>query len=168
VEEVAEQIAAYHEQGVGFGVLVKLYAMAEASAAACAAAPAAENSEPARCTAVTVEELVQAHQSGTGLGELFKTYGKPALLGVGHVLQELKKLQKGDGAVPVEEPGGETDNGVGDGEGSVLVEGKGGKPDFVGKPDKPGKPEKAGKPDKPGKPEKPEKPVKDKGGKGNK
>lgn len=68
VVQTSEEIAAFHDEGLGFGVLVKLYAIA--------ADPEAD---------VTVEELVEQFQSGTGLGEMFKQYGKPALLGVGHV-----------------------------------------------------------------------------------
>lgn len=70
-------IAAYHDDGLGFGVLVKLYAMAAALEEACADAE-----EP--CGA-TVDELVAAFQSGMGLGDLMKEYGKPAILGIGHV-----------------------------------------------------------------------------------
>ncbi len=97
---VGEQIAAYHEAGMGFGVLVKIYAMAEASEAACAAMPAegatpegaVQEGTPAEteCVPVTAEELVTAFNSGTGMGALFKEYGKPALLGVGHVKHALK------------------------------------------------------------------------------
>jgi hypothetical protein len=84
-DEVAEEVIVYHgggaegeEGGVGYGVLVKMYAMAAESQEACAA-----SEEP--CTPVTVEELMAAYQSGTGMGELFKLYGKPAVLGVGHM-----------------------------------------------------------------------------------
>jgi hypothetical protein len=92
-EEFAEQIAMYHDEGVGFGVLVKLYAMAEDAVKACADLQApgvvVDPTLPA-CEAVTVEQLVIELQSGTGMGELFKTYGKPALLGVGHVRKALQ------------------------------------------------------------------------------
>ena len=84
-DEVAEEVIAYHsggegdeEGGVGFGVLVKMYAIAAESQEACAT-----SEEP--CSAVTVEELMAAYQSGTGMGQLFKLYGKPAVLGVGHM-----------------------------------------------------------------------------------
>lgn len=92
-EEFAEQIAMYHDEGIGFGVLVKLYAMAEDAVKACADLQAAgvvvDPTLPA-CEAVTVEQMVTELQSGTGMGELFKTYGKPALLGVGHVRKALQ------------------------------------------------------------------------------
>lgn len=84
-DEVAEEVIAYHaggegdeEGGVGYGVLVKMYAIAAESEEACAA-----SEEP--CSAVTVDELMEAYQSGTGMGQLFKLYGKPAVLGVGHM-----------------------------------------------------------------------------------
>jgi hypothetical protein len=41
---------------------------------------------------VTVDELVTAVKGGTGMGTLFKQYGKPALLGVGHVKKALKTM----------------------------------------------------------------------------
>ncbi len=93
--DIAEQIAAYHDAGMGFGVLVKLYAMEEASQQACAIANSTEVSaegdgSDAVCTPITVDELVTEFQSGSGMGTLFKEYGKPALLGVGHVKQALK------------------------------------------------------------------------------
>jgi hypothetical protein len=84
---IGKEIAAYHEEGMGFGVLVKLYSMAEASQKACDVESAQE------CTPVTAQELVDAFKSGTGMGALFKEYGKPAMLGVGHVKQELKKQE---------------------------------------------------------------------------
>jgi hypothetical protein len=73
-----DEIAAYHEEGMGFGVLVKLYAIAAESEEAC------EGADDDLC-AVTVEELVAAFQSGTGMGQLFKDYFKPSMRGVGHV-----------------------------------------------------------------------------------
>jgi hypothetical protein len=105
-QKLAEEIAAYHEQGLGFGVLVKLYAIAEASQKACPPEPIATppadsttGTEQPTCTAVTVAELVDEFQSGTGMGQLFKEYGKPALLGVGHVKKALKE-QKPDSESP--------------------------------------------------------------------
>lgn len=77
VVQLGDEIASYHEDGLGFGVLVKLYAMAAGIEKTCANA-----SEP--CGA-TVGKLVEAFQSGTGVGELFKEYGRPSVLGVGHL-----------------------------------------------------------------------------------
>ncbi|HHS97200.1 MAG TPA: hypothetical protein ENK08_04785 [Chloroflexi bacterium] len=68
VVPVSEEIAAYHEEGIGFGVLVKLYAMASA------------------LPDVTVDDLVAAFQSGMGIGEIFHEYGRPSVLGVGHAV----------------------------------------------------------------------------------
>jgi hypothetical protein len=96
---IGEQIAAYHEDGMGFGVLVKLYAMVAASEEACSSGSdtsttAAADEETPACTPLTAEELVAAFQGGTGMGQLFHEYGKPALLGVGHVRKEVKKQQE--------------------------------------------------------------------------
>jgi hypothetical protein len=92
-QALAEEIAQYHEDGMGFGVLVKLYAMAEASKQACADAPVATETAETVCTPVTVDELVTNFKSGTGMGVLFKEYGKPAMLGVGHVRKAMQALQ---------------------------------------------------------------------------
>lgn len=83
VVQPGSQIASYHEEGMGFGVLVKLYAMAAESAEACVGAE-----EPC---GVTVQELVEAFKSGVGMGQLFKEYGKPSILGIGHVKDKDKK-----------------------------------------------------------------------------
>jgi hypothetical protein len=106
-EQLAEEIAMYHEEGLGFGVLVKLYAMAEASKEGCApqtdpeatpdpnATPEGDGTTAAAeptCTVVTVADLVTQFQNGTGMGQLFKEYGKPALLGVGQVRKAAKQL----------------------------------------------------------------------------
>lgn len=69
--QVSDQVMVYHEQGVGFGVLVKLYSLSNASG-------------------ISVADLLAQFQAGTGVGELFKTYGgKPPETGVGHVKQAL-------------------------------------------------------------------------------
>ena len=72
VVQTSEEIAALHAEGIGFGVLTKLYALAAA-------------------TGVPVADLLAEFQAGAGIGELFATYGKPAITGVGHVQQEIKK-----------------------------------------------------------------------------
>jgi hypothetical protein len=91
-EDFAKQIEMYHDEGIGFGVLVKIYAMAEASVQACLDQPTPAVPDPNQvpCEPVTVEQLVGEFQGGTGMGQLFKEYGKPALLGVGHVRKDLK------------------------------------------------------------------------------
>jgi hypothetical protein len=104
LSQVGEEIAAYHEAGMGFGQLVKIYAMVKASEDACASQQPVESPtevvgslpvepEPVdgTCVPLTVEELVAQVQSGVGMGQLFEEYGRPAMLGVGHVRQETKK-----------------------------------------------------------------------------
>jgi hypothetical protein len=85
-DEVTDEAAAYHqgseeseEGGVGFGVLVKLYVIAAESQEACASAEGS--------CGVTVDELMEAYRSGEGMGQLFKLYDKPSILGVGHLKQ---------------------------------------------------------------------------------
>lgn len=70
------EINTYHEQGIGFGVLVKLYALAKASS---------ESETP-----LNVADLVAQFQGGTGIGKLFQQYGKPAETGVGQVKNQNK------------------------------------------------------------------------------
>jgi hypothetical protein len=79
VDGVGDDIAAYHESGVGFGVLVKLYAIV----AEC------EENAGEDCD-LTVDFLISEYQNGMGMGELFALYGRPSLLGVGHVRQALR------------------------------------------------------------------------------
>jgi hypothetical protein len=105
VSQAGDDIAAYHEDGVGFGVLVKLYAMAAESAEACAAD---ESGEP--CEALSVDDLVAALEGGAEMGDLYEEYGKPSALGVGHV----KNKDKNRGGPP--DHAGEGDD-EGDGEG---------------------------------------------------
>ncbi|MBN1535629.1 MAG: hypothetical protein JW908_02770 [Anaerolineales bacterium] len=86
--QVSDQVMAYHEAGVGFGVLVKLYSLSNASG-------------------IPVAELLAEFQSGVGIGELFKSYGgKPAETGVGHVKQALNTTTTPSGVTP-----GVTNNG---------------------------------------------------------
>ena len=90
-QQVSDQIAAYHDDGMGFGVLTKLYAIADESQ---------DCQEPAEgegtaCTPTLVEELVALFQSGVGMGQIFKDYGKPDKTGVGHVRQDLSDKENG-------------------------------------------------------------------------
>lgn len=89
-EGAGDEIQALHEDGLGFGVIVKLFAMAAEAEQACEGVdPDAEPADPEDETfdpcAVTVESLVAEFESGTGLGLLFQKYGRPSILGVGHV-----------------------------------------------------------------------------------
>jgi hypothetical protein len=77
VIQPGDEIAALHDDGVGFGVIVKVYAIAAEARKACA--------ESGDLCDVTVEDLMSAFQSGVGIGELFKLYIKPTMVGVGHV-----------------------------------------------------------------------------------
>lgn len=85
VVDAGDRIADLHEDGLGFGVIVKLFAMAAESQEACADE---EPSGDEPCS-VTVDELVEAFQSGTGMGQLFQEFGRPSMLGVGHVRKAL-------------------------------------------------------------------------------
>jgi hypothetical protein len=138
VVQPGDEIAAYHDDGLGFGVLVKLYAMAAALAETCA---------DAEESCATVDDLVVAFQSGMGLGDLMKEYGKPTILGIGHV--KGKDRDKPEHAGPKDRDG-EDDDGL--------------QPEDAGPKDKPTPPGQAK--DKSGPPghanAKPKKPKKDK------
>jgi hypothetical protein len=147
VVQPGDEIAAYHEDGLGFGVLVKLYAMAAASQEAC------DDEESADPCGVTVEELVEAFQSGTGMGDLFKEYVRPSVRGVGHVRG--KDGGRPDHAGPkdrADRPGDDADDDADGDDGSP--------PNLAGPKDKGGPPDHAGPPAHAG--PKPKKPKKDK------
>ncbi|MEJ2756899.1 MAG: hypothetical protein P8046_00325 [Anaerolineales bacterium] len=93
LEDAGDMIGALHDDGVGFGVIVKLYGIADA------------NGE------VSLEALIAEYQGGASIGELFAKYGKPALLGVGHVRKNANNTT--DEAAPVE---GETVEGAVEGD----------------------------------------------------
>jgi hypothetical protein len=82
-----DAIAAMHDDGMGFGVIVKLYAMASQAGEACATVtdPTAIEADQVNPCDISVQSLSDEFKSGTGLGQLFKEYGKPAYMGVGHV-----------------------------------------------------------------------------------
>ena len=137
VMQPGDEIAAYHEEGLGFGELVKLYAIAAKSQEGCGDG-GEDVIEPC---GVTVEELVAALQSGMGMGELFKEYGRPALLGVGHV-------RKGSGppdhAGPKDRPGDADDDADDD---DVDENEDAGPLNQAGPSHETGRPENAGPPD---------------------
>ncbi len=124
---IGAEIAAYHEEGLGFGVLAKLYAMAAELEEACAAV---ESDDPC---AVTVAELVEAFQSGVGMGQLFQEYTKPTIRGIGHVRQQMKEHQHRVG--PPLHAGPKTDSGVGSPPDLTEDERPDGRPSHAGPPD---------------------------------
>jgi hypothetical protein len=79
VVDAGDQIAALHEDGMGFGVIVKLFAIASESQEAC------DDGNGDTPCGVTVDTLAEAFETGMGMGQLFEEFGKPAILGVGHV-----------------------------------------------------------------------------------
>lgn len=111
VDDVGDDIAEYHDDGTGFGVLVKLYSIAAESLESCQTAdvdgegedldaePAVEDpdAEPVDECGVTVEELIAMMEEGESLGDLFETYGRPTMMGIGHVKQALSDSDGGDG-----------------------------------------------------------------------
>lgn len=109
-EDIGEQIEEFRDMGIGYGELVKIYAIAAESQEACEAEAGTGDTsvadggaavEPEEPCGVTVEELAQMLLDGTGMGQIFKLYGKPALLGVGHVRQALNaegEAGEGDGS----------------------------------------------------------------------
>ncbi len=80
VVDAGDQIAALHEDGVGFGVIVKFFAIASESQEACD-----DDGDGDSPCGVTVNVLAEAFETGMGMGQLFEEFGKPAILGVGHV-----------------------------------------------------------------------------------
>lgn len=73
-----EQIALYHdEDDLGFGVMVKLFGIAEAAKEECAATGL-------NCD-VDIDSLIEQFKSGVSIGDLNETYGKPDTLGIGHI-----------------------------------------------------------------------------------
>ena len=74
-----EDIAAYHEDGVGFGVLANMTAIV----AACQESETAE-------ACPTLAQLVDEFKNGKGMGQLYKLYGKPDKHGVGFIKKETR------------------------------------------------------------------------------
>lgn len=73
----AYQVQYYHDMGIGFGVLIKLYSMAELNG-------------------IPVDQLVQEFLAGNGMGLLMKSYGRPQYMGIGHLRKEVKNAENGD------------------------------------------------------------------------
>lgn len=93
--DAGDEIGALHDDGYGFGTLVKVYAIAEEAQQACADQPTGEgevteevgDEEVDPCD-VSVDLLLEELE-GKGMGQLFQVYGKPSIVGVGHVRQLL-------------------------------------------------------------------------------
>lgn len=103
VLSTSDQVEAYHKDGIGFGVLVKLYSIAE------------ENN-------ISVQVLVDQFKGGMGWGLIFQQYPKPENLGVGHIRKA--EMTNGDGNY--ENGEGETpaitkSNGLGRGHGNTPM-----------------------------------------------
>jgi hypothetical protein len=119
IGDVGDEIGGYHEDGYGFGVLVKVYAIYDEAQQACEETPevqpalegevdekvvdeATEEIDP--CD-VSIELLLESLED-MGLGQLFQVYGKPAIMGIGHV----RNIGEGGGS-----------DGDGDGDGSSGI-----------------------------------------------
>lgn len=77
-----EQVAAMHtEENLGFGEITKLLQIVAEAKIAC-------TTEGLNCD-VTLSSLMDEYKSGVGMGELYKTYGKPSITGVGQTKKEL-------------------------------------------------------------------------------
>jgi hypothetical protein len=95
LHQMGEEIDRLHEEeNLGFGVIVKFLSMAEEAAQACAEQDAAPTEGVDPC-AVSLQGLVDEFKGGTGIGQMFKQYGKPDKVGIGHVRND--KEGKGNG-----------------------------------------------------------------------
>lgn len=83
VVDVGDAIGDYHEDGYGFGILVKVYAIIEELEASCAVVPPPD--PPVAFCGTTVAELIALLDGDASMGDLFAIYGKPSMVGVGHV-----------------------------------------------------------------------------------
>ena len=73
-----EEVAAMHaDDDLGFGEIVKLLQISAESEIAC-------STEGINCD-VTIDSLIDEYKSGVGMGDLYETYGKPSMTGVGQV-----------------------------------------------------------------------------------
>lgn len=85
-----EAVSALHtEEDLGFGVMTKLMQMAVEANESCL-------NDGENCD-VTLDSLVAEFKGGTGVGELFQKYGKPSMLGVGHVRKAAEDEENGLG-----------------------------------------------------------------------
>lgn len=101
----ADDIEALHEEGLGFGVIVKLYSLAQMAQEQCSEKATSQESSQSEvpngvdpCT-IDVDYLVEQFMTKhIGLGQLYKLteLGKPNLLGVGHVRKDAAQTTNGD------------------------------------------------------------------------
>jgi hypothetical protein len=105
--DAGDEISAYHDDGYGFGVLVKVYAIASEAQESCLAsaeeveaeadeAGEAEESEGVNPCSVTAAHLIGELEE-MGMGQVFKLYGKPEIMGVGHVRKLMGTTGDADG-----------------------------------------------------------------------
>jgi len=93
--EVGDQIIAYHDD-YGFGELVKIYAIVAESYEACSSE--ASSGEGGSCELTVEGLLAELEAAGGDFGVLFQTYGRPSMMGVGHIRQALWSFSgSGDG-----------------------------------------------------------------------
>ncbi len=120
----AGTIGAFHDSGIGFGVLANLMMISTESQDCEEPLEPEVGAEPV-CNPITFEKLMALYAGGMSLGEIYEIYGRPASSGVGGLKNATKVEDKcgTDGSGP---PGlcGDKDN---------------------GKPENPGKPENSGK-----------------------
>lgn len=111
VVEVGDDIGEYHDLGYGFGVLVKVYSIIEGLEASCGEEElddlndpplneTANADDPVDLCETTVADLIARLDGDESMGDLFAIFGKPSMVGVGHV------RNAGDGS------GGDGKNGV--------------------------------------------------------
>jgi hypothetical protein len=145
---VGDDMMGYLDSGIGFGELVKLYAIVaecqenangetgEGETEEAAETEETEEGEEVEACDLTVDFLIGELQSGVGMGELFELYGKPSLLGVGHVRQALRDQglwSPGDGNLNGDDTGEtETED---DGEGICNARSHGGNANAHGQGD---------------------------------
>jgi hypothetical protein len=96
VVEAGDNIASLHDDGMGYGVIVKLYSMATDAADACLASTSEvpTDADAVDPCSVSLDGLVEAFKGGAGLGQLFQEYGKPSFLGIGHAKQAMRGDEK--------------------------------------------------------------------------
>lgn len=102
LKSFGDEIEAYHDDGIGFGVLAKLMGITLETSKNCAGSSGATSD--AQCS-MTLGDLVQMKQDGMGIGQIFKEVVKPAILGVGHIRQALDESAVDEAPLPEKQPG---------------------------------------------------------------